>query len=64
MSEEQYLLDNRTATVGDRRRRFYALSALFDPSTFKHLVGHLANVARGRLDPAQSPMTRAWGRRP
>ncbi len=34
MGDQEYLLDNRAAEAG---RRFEALSALFDPSTFRHL---------------------------
>jgi SAM-dependent methyltransferase len=36
VTSEQYLLDNRQAGAGER---LAALSALFDPSTFRHLEG-------------------------
>ncbi|TAM62292.1 methyltransferase domain-containing protein [bacterium] len=35
MGDAEYLLDNRAAAAG---RRFEVLSALFDPSTFRHLA--------------------------
>jgi SAM-dependent methyltransferase len=42
MVDDGYLLDNRTAEAG---ARFYALSAIFDPSTFRHIDD--LGIARG-----------------